>query len=75
MLKERYRAIGHQFANTDPLGLDKTGFVGSVARKVLDLDSFGFNEAEKSLKFPIKTKHSENAKQEMFTVEEYKNYF
>ena len=58
MLKERYRAIGHQLAKTDPLELDKTGLVGSVARRVLDHDSFGFNEEEKRLKFPIKTKHS-----------------
>ena len=45
MLKERYRSVAHQFADIDPLKLDRAGLVGGVARKVLDLDTFAFTEA------------------------------
>lgn len=39
---ERYRNIGHQFADVDPLKISHSNFVGAVDKTLLDLESLEF---------------------------------
>lgn len=61
MMIERYRNIGHQFANVDPLGFSRQNFVGAIDSKVLNFDSFDFNEAEMIQKYKLKSGRAADA--------------
>lgn len=55
MLIERYRSIGHQFAKVDPLNLPRGNFIGAVDPSKLSLEAFEFTDAEKQLKYQLKS--------------------
>jgi 2-oxoglutarate dehydrogenase complex dehydrogenase (E1) component-like enzyme len=45
MMIDRYRAVGHQFAKTDPLGMNwHYKMPGSLDIKKLNVEEFGFSK-------------------------------
>lgn len=45
MMIDRYRAIAHQFAKTDPLELDdREKYPGRIEEECLNIEQFGFTK-------------------------------
>ena len=74
MLIERYRSIGHQFAKVDPLNLPNQNLIGAVDPSKISLDAFEFTEAQKKLKYNLKSSRAPDAEIKKYTVQDMENY-